>query len=107
MKTKSLFIAAFFTFTLNLSLRAQEVYEFGMVKLITNLTKYEIYTTLNNVATEVKGKLAENENRHHNIAANITLSKLTAEGWEVYNSNGSENDGTGVISHFYYLRRKK
>ena len=104
MKTKirTTLLTVVFFFGLLTSLQAQDKYEFAVVRQLNNIQ----------LAISIEGKEIEYQNLpkplkpyYDNTYLFTYISKMQAEGWEVFNSQEVVNNNSPITT--FFLRKKK
>jgi hypothetical protein len=82
---------------------AQDSYQYAVVTYHAYSEKLMVYKE--GVADERRGVRGSS---HYDATPILTeVEKLSNEGWEVYNSNGTYSDVNSSTTFYYFLRRKK
>jgi hypothetical protein len=104
MKSKNLFIVAIIL-CLSAGLKAQEKYEQAVLSECYNVKGWVLYISKEGQElTEVQIEKGKKKNTLDETFILTQIAQMRNEGWEVWNSTASPNNGNTGTS--YFLRRK-
>jgi hypothetical protein len=85
---------------------AQDRYEYATVTyfIVGGTKNYRLRISEGSKFKELKGEITEGERFDNFIAANVLLQEMSEQAWELYNVNTAFSGG--VISYYYFLKRK-